>query len=204
MKNYLKGKPITDATMWQYLDEKFNNPDLIEIQRMKVCEGVPALLQDDYGLDGDCTVTSMTCLLNFIHGTKIQLAYDMVEHIDMQYGYNGVRGTNPFLINKILRKAEFRLNVVPTIWNVGYGKGIGYNFETIVRNVKKNHPMILSMPTDGRGYYANHSVTVVGYAEYRVNKKRQRFLMLHDNWHKEVVYLDYELLSLFSSLNSYL
>ena len=204
MKNYLKGKPITDATMWQYLDEKFNNPDLIEIQRMKVCEGVPALLQNDYGLDGDCTVTSMTCLLNFIHGTKIQLAYDMVEHIDMQYGYDSVRGTNPFLINKILRKAEFRLNVIPTVWTVGYGKGIGYNFETIVRSIKKNHPMILSMPTDGRGYYTNHSVTVVGYAEYRVNKKRQRFVMLHDNWHKEVVYLDYELLSLFSSLNSYL
>jgi len=170
---------------------------------MKVCEGVPALLQNDYGLDGDCTITSMTCLLNFIHRTKIQLAYDMVEHIDMQYGYDGVRGTNPFLINKILRKAEFRLNVVPTVWTVGYGKGIGYNFETIVRNVKKNHPMILSMPTDGRGYYTNHSVTVVGYVEYRINKKRQRFVMLHDNWHKEVVYLDYELLSLFSSLNSY-
>jgi len=114
----------------------------------------------------------MTAILNYVHNTGVQRSYDYLERIDMQYGYDGIRGTNPLLIPRIMKEAEKRLEVPQTSWKSHLGKGLCFNFETIVKNVKKAHPMILNIPNDGRDYYGSHSITVIGYLEYKVNGKR--------------------------------
>lgn len=202
MKQYFKGQPIVESNVRQYLNEKFNNPEDIGIERFDIISSIDPLLQNDYGLDGDCTVTALTCVLNYIHKTPIQETYNAIEKVDMSYGYNG-GGTNPFLITCIAKKAEALLGVARSKWKNHYGKGIGYNFETIVTNIKAARPMVLNMFGDGRGYYSNHSVTIVGYMEYKIRRKAQRFLLIYDNWRKEVRYVDYETLSLISSINTY-
>ena len=52
------------------------------------------------------------------------------------------------------------------------------------------------MLNDGRKYYKNHTVTVIGYKKY----KKAKILIVADNWHKEVCYIDYNKLSFISSL----
>ena len=59
------------------------------------------------------------------------------------------------------------------------------------------------MYSDGRNYYSNHSVLIVGYREYPLNnsKKAIRFLIVQDNWNKNVSFIDYDKLSIVSSIN---
>ena len=49
---------------------------------------------------------------------------------------------------------------------------------------------------DGLEYYKNHSVLIVGYLQ-TVDKK---MLVIYDNWFKSVSYIDYDKLSVISSI----
>ena len=204
MKKYLQYSPITKDNLSKYFEEKYGKAVGYTIQKYRTIEGVMPLLQADYGLEGDCTITSMTCLLEFLYHKPIQQIYDIVETNAKKFGYNGKFGTIPTFINSILKLTESKLGVNKnTKWKSGYGKNIGYNFNTIVKLVDQKKPMILSIWNDGRSYYKNHSVTVVGYAQYVVNGRQQRFVIIQDNWHKEKAYVDYETLCVISSLNYY-
>lgn len=201
MYKYLTNKAITEKNVEQYIAEKFGKNCTARLQSKEVIQGLNPLLQNDYGLAGDCTVTSMTFLLVSLYHKPVQEVYDIVEAIDKKYGYNGERGTIPLLINSILRQAEQKLNKKPSKWRSGYIKNVGFNFNTIMKCVKQNKPMILSMTNDGRGYYSNHSVSVVGYAQYVVDNHIQRFLIVYDNWTKEESYIDYDIMWSVCSLN---
>lgn len=204
MKNYLPNKAITKNTLAQYLKEKYGEGYKATLEKSNFVKNVTPLLQNDYGLAGDCTITSMTCIMEYIYKKPIQEIYDAIEAIDMKFGYDGNFGTIPMLINTILRLAEKKLKVSKGIkWRSGYLKDIGFNFNTIMRSVEQQHPMILSIMNDGRNYYRSHSVTVIGYMLFTVNGRKQRFLRLQDNWTKEQAYLDYEILQI-CSLNYYL
>ena len=50
---------------------------------------------------------------------------------------------------------------------------------------------------DGRGYYKDHSVTIIGAEEY----EQGRFLLVLDNWHETVSLIDYDKLWIISSIN---
>ena len=56
---------------------------------------------------------------------------------------------------------------------------------------------MLNLWDDGRGYYHDHSVVLVGVEEYQ----RAKILLVLDNWHETVSLVDYRKLSLFSSIN---
>ena len=203
MKKYLQYKPITKDTLPQYLQEKFGTGVTIVPQKERVISNVTPLLQEDYGLASDCTITSMTCLLEYLYRKPIQQIYDSVEANARKFGYTGNFGTIPFFINAVLKRSEKQLVNKETKWKSGYLKGIGYSFNTIVKLTEQNKPMILSLWNDGRGYYKDHSITAIGYAQYLVNGKQQRFIIVQDNWHKEKAYVDYETLCVISSLNYY-
>lgn len=149
-----------------------------------------ALLQDDYGERLDCTLTSMACIFG-------EEYYAEIERIAKRYGYNGEkRGTNPLVVQRIMQvfmKAH-KLKGRPCS---AYGKGIGWNYATIERLIGGGTPVILNLWTDGRGYYKDHSVTIVGYEEY----EHGRFLLVYDNWYKGTSMIDYEKLSVVSSIN---
>ena len=64
---------------------------------------------------------------------------------------------------------------------------------------------MLSMYKDGRDFYNDHSITVIGYGEYKVDSKHAaHMLKVYDNWYKEMCYDDYDLIHLFSSIHYYL
>lgn len=149
-----------------------------------------ALLQDDYGDRLDCTITSMACVFGEAH-------YSELERIAKRYGYNGKTcGTNPLVVQRIMQvfMKEHKLKGRPCS---AYGKGIGWNFATIKRLINGGTPVILNLWTDGRGYYKDHSVTIVGYEEY----EHGQFLLVYDNWFRGVSMIDYGKLSVVSSVN---
>lgn len=205
MKNYLSDKAITGKTLSSYFTAKYGAGYKTKVQESNFVRNVMSLLQNDYGLAGDCTITSMSCILEFIYHKHFQEIYDAVEAAAKDHGYDGQHGTNPLTINQILKKAERKLGIESIIkYKAAYGKNLGFNFNTIVKSIDAQCPMILSITNDGRNYYKNHSVTVIGYISFLVNDNQvQRFLMLQDNWTKERTYLDYDILPILCSLNYY-
>lgn len=148
------------------------------------------LLQDDYGKRLDCTLTSLAC----IFGKKY---YGDIEGIALKYGYNGdKRGTNPLVVKAIMREFARRWNI-PGKARSAYGKGIGWTWRGVKDILSRGIPLVLNLWEDGRGYYKDHSVTVIGAEEY----EKARFLLVLDNWHKAVSLIDYDKLWIISSIN---
>ena len=148
------------------------------------------LLQRNYGEELDCTITSMAC----IFGEKY---YGQIEAIARRYGYDGEkRGTNPLTVRRIM--ADFlRAQHMTGTARSGYGKGIGWRWANVKRLIARQTPVILNLWCDGRGYYHDHTVTVIGVEEYR----KDRFLLVLDNWNESISLIDYKKLSIISSIN---
>ena len=93
-------------------------------------------------------------------------------------------------------------NIIDRVFNVKsekkYLKGIGFSWKTIKNNIDNGVPMILSVYNDGRNYYMNHSVVLVGYMEY---SHGAQMLVVFDNWSKETSFIDYKKMSRISFLN---
>lgn len=167
-------------------------PNLGGIKECRNLGGKP-LLQKNYGQANDCT---LTCLA-FIFGEKY---YSDIERIAKTLGYDGEKsGTNPLVIKTLMQKIMHIANVKGTAMSA-YGKCVGYNWKTIKRLINDKHYVILNLLDDGRKYYHNHSVSIVGYAEY----EKHKFLMIFDNWSSSVSYIDYDKLSMISSINYYI
>lgn len=144
-----------------------------------------ALLQKNYGDVNDCTLTSMACIFG-------EEYYDKIEKTAIKYGHNTRNGTNPFTVKQIMTSLGFNGTAYSS-----YGKNIGYNYTKIKSLIDNNILIILNITNDGRNYYKNHSVTIIGYEEY-VNHK---FLLVYDNWCENVCYIDYDKLCVVSSIN---
>lgn len=164
----------------------------------KVLENVQPLKQDDYGDDNDCSLVSILTLIKSKH-TDIDLSYfyDLIERAAKQFFYKGNFGLLPCFIKPLMRRAFGEQA------HVRYGKGIGFNFFTIKKQLDYNNPVILSVVNDGRNIYKNHSIVVVGYTTYKIDDKMVYILAVYDNWSKEIRYVDYNKLSIFSSINYY-
>lgn len=201
---HFQKQPILKTNVSDYIKEKYNNINSLVLEYFDIIYEVMPLLQNDYGLAGDCTLTSMTTVLEYLCHQPVQKIYDIVEVNAKKYGYNGKFGTIPAFINNICQRSAKELKIPDHKWKIKYLKGIGFDFNFIKKQIIQDHPMILSLSSDGRDYYHNHSITVVGYAQYLVNNKIQRFVLIYDNWRKDLVYLDYELLGHFCSLNYYI
>lgn len=150
-----------------------------------------ALLQKDYGKAQDCTLTCLACIFGAGH-------YGEFERIAGRYGYNGdTHGTYPWTVREITAAFLRKWNM-PGKPRSAYGKGLGWRWRT-VRDIiaQRSAPVILNLWRDGRGYYRDHSVTVIGVEEY----ERARFLLVYDNWHDGVSLVDYDKLSMVSSIN---
>ncbi len=156
----------------------------------KVIDGYTPLRQNDYGKDNDC---SLVCITSILSEGQPQETYDKVESIALKHGYNGDgSGTNPFMIKTIFDEASGKKT------KRAYGKGIGFTWKKIKELVDKDVPIILSLNSDGRGCYKNHSVVIAGVKEFN---DEHRFLIVYDNWYLTRAYIDYEKLSMIASIN---
>ena len=142
---------------------------------------VPQLLQNDYGEACDCTLTSITAVIKFFrYDYKVEDIYNWVEKIAKAYGYKSLQG---FGINDYVPYSR-------------YLKGLCYDYEIIKREIDYNKPILLNLWKDGRDFYKNHTVLIIGYLY--INNKRM--LIVQDNWYRTISYIDYDLLSAFSSV----
>lgn len=164
----------------------------------KVLENVKPLIQDEYGEDNDCSLIS---ILTAIKAKKpeidLEYFYDLIERIAKRYFYKGTFGTLPCFIKPIMKR------IIPYDASVRYIKGIGFNFHTIKKQIDYNNPVILSVVNDGRDVYKNHSVVIIGYTAYKIDDTMVYVLAVYDNWRKEISYIDYNKLSILSSINYY-
>lgn len=156
------------------------------------CKLLPleGLLQDDYGKRLDCTLTSLACIFGKQH-------YNTIEKIALKYGYNGdKRGTNPLVVRSIMQEFMNQYGVSSRAKSA-YGKGVGWTWNLVKAVINRGVPLVLNLWDDGRGYYHDHSVTVVGVDEY----EKAKFLLVLDNWNKSTSLIDYKKLCIISSIN---
>lgn len=148
------------------------------------------LLQKNFGEDYDCTLTSLAAIFGEEH-------YELIESFAKDYGYDGKkRGTNPLVVTSIMQRVMEALCIDGEAHG-RYGKGIGFNWKTIGKLLGRGHRVVVNICCDGRGYYKNHSVLIVGVASYDYH----RLLAVYDNWNNGVSYVDYDKLSVISSIN---
>lgn len=133
--------------------------------------------QDKYGEDNDCTLTSLTAVIDFYfaHTKPVTEIYTRIENIARKYGYTGKRGTDPWFIRTIFNEVARKLCLVPTAkTSVKYLKGIGFTYETICGQIDKCNPVIMNVWNAGK--YHNHTITVIGY------DTTNKTLTVADNW----------------------
>lgn len=194
-------KRLTESDMNSYLTENYGGVLLRE--KKVVIDGINPLLQNDYGEDNDCTLTSITTIISWLQpDLNINEIYNRVELIAKKYFYNGSKfGTIPIFIKPIFNEVLNYYNIDKTT-SVRYLKKIGFDFEFIQKQIDNNKPIILSLCSDGRGYYENHSITIIGYTRIQTeNRNIAKMLLVYDNWYKDIAYVDYNKLSLISGIN---
>lgn len=157
--------------------------------------GYPALLQADYGGKNDCTLTSITalcCYEKIFPNLSVEEVYDKVDELCKKLKMDtNKHGVIPFLNNYLIK------NITKLESTQKYLKNIGFNWKTIKTQIDKSNPILLSLYKDGREYYKNHTVSVIGYVEY----EKAKMLIIYDNWYKSFSYIDYNKLSTICSIN---
>lgn len=203
-KSQYDKKRLTSANIIDYLKEQYGSNAIIKSKDYYKIPNIKALLQKDYGKDNDCTITSLTtCLFYRIPEKNPQEIYNIVEaHGEKNHFYNGkLYGTIPIFIKCIYDKCLKTLGINLKSKSA-YFKGIGYSFEKLKTILKKQTPIILSIPSDGRDYYSDHSITVIGYVTYLINETESAdFLLVYDNWSTVVSYVDFKKINVLSCIN---
>ena len=191
---------ITDKNLTSYVLNEYNSNILYQTQ--KTIDSIKPLLQNNFGQDYDCSLTSITNIISWLKpNINVNDIYNKVEQIAKNYLYNGKTiGTLPFFIKPIFNNSlkHFKINK-----NTGFKciKNVGFNFNFIKEQINNENPMILSLLNDGRNFYKNHSVTIIGYNIIKTSKQTLNMILVYDNWSKTISYIDYNKLNIISSIN---
>ena len=187
---------INANNLTQYIVKEYGNILSVPVNSCYL-RNISPLLQEDYGEANDCTLTSITTVIKYYKPKlKIEDIYNVVESIAKKYFYRGHRGTPTIAMNTIYNKVLQYYKINKRSKN-GYIKDLGYNYKGIQNFIKAGRPVLLSLSKDGRNYYANHTVLIIGY--YEIGKARM--LAIYDNWYKQTSYIDYNKLARVSGIN---
>ena len=190
---------ITNENLKDYIYNEYK--ENILSQNFKTIKNIKPLLQKNYGQDYDCSLTSITNIISWIKPNLIvKDIYNKVEEIAKKYFYNGNIGTMPFFIKPIYNNSlrYFKINKTTKFKCF---KDVGFNFNFIKNQIDNQNPMILSVLNDGRNYYKNHSVTIIGYNIVKTQNRKLNMILIYDNWSTEISYVDYNKLNIISSIN---
>ncbi len=204
-KNQYGKRRIVKGSVAEYLQKNYGVSGAVCVKE-KLLTGAKPLLQEDYGVNNCCSITSITAVLNDSGFAKSQspIAKDTFDKVykNARLFFFGRRGTNPFMIKPIFDRT---LKTYGQRGHTGFAavKGIGVRFNAIEKRIDSGTPLVFSLLWDGNGFYKDHTMLIVGVAVYRANGKHYRFLLLHDNWAKTVSYLDYDRLPPVCSVNWY-
>ena len=192
------GKRIELANIDAYLQEQIGTTYVTE-RRGTIPMNDP-LVQINFGekYDGDCTLTTLTEIWSYYTGIAPRVIYDEIRAFAESKRFYTKNGTAPIFVNAINKHMSDKRKR-----GSRYFKNIGFNFQTICDKINEGTPVVLNITDDGRGFYKRHTVTVVGYHVFAniYTGKIIPFLLVHDNWKADVSYLDFEKLSVLSSIN---
>lgn len=192
-------KALNNLNILEYLKLKFPQAKDIQQKEIKIISDVKPLLQNDYGGTNDCTLTAITTIINQDLQLPPEIIYPIVENNARKWGFRN-DGTNPLFAPFIFTKSYKECNAINYKTTMRPFKEIGWNYNTIKKNINNNKPMMLSTPEDGRHYYINHSITIIGYCTFQVDNKEIPFLCIYDNWEAKMMYIDYQVLSCISTI----
>ena len=185
-----------------YIKDAYNTSTVISVAA-KTISNIQPLLQADYGGEGDCTLTSITTILRYyLKYTKpIQEVYDIVEEYAEKFLYNDNYGTIPIFIQAIINKSAAKVGLKANSFSKNF-KEVGVTWDRIKKLIQENRPIILSLSDDGREYYTNHSITIVGYNEYKIDGGNiVRMLKVYDNWRETIGFVDFKKLGRVCCIN---
>lgn len=194
---------ISQSFLLPYVKTQYNcaNPFIAE---SKMITNFPSLLQKNFGAPQDCTLVSITSIVDYFENLKLdpEDIYEYVEKVAKGFCYNGNSwGTIPIFICTIFNKVCKHFGLQKKCKH-GYMKNVGFNISTIKQNIYNKNPLILNIHNDGRDYYKNHSVVVVGFVTYQIDGGKQiHMIAVYDNWTNSIGYVDYQKLSKISSVN---
>lgn len=187
---------INDNNLQAYILKEYGDTSHLTAKKNYI-QGIKPLLQEDYGEDLDCTLTSMTTVVSYYKPQlQVQFIYDQIEKIAKKLLYKGNRGTPTITMNIIFNKV-LQLFQIDLKSHNGYIKNLGYNYAKIKNLINKNRPTLLSLSKDGRNFYANHTVLAIGYYEIG----NAKMIAIYDNWYKQISYIDYNKLAIISGIN---
>ena len=193
-------KGITKNNVQQYIQELFPNEKCTLLEHKKI-KSVMGLLQKDFGGLQDCTLTSITALFQYYTKQNIWKLYGEVEQAAKKRGYKENIGTNPLAVRFIILELLKHYNLKKSVYSA-YLKNITFTFNSLKKLINHNIPVVLNINTDGRGYYINHTVLIVGYEEYVTDKNHKiQLLQVQDNWSVQTAYVDFAKLHSICSIN---
>lgn len=188
-----QGYRIDTKRVTAYVKDAYDSNIAVPIAA-KTISNVKPLLQADYGGDGDCTLTSITTVLLYYlkYSKPVEKVYNIVEKYATKFLYNEKYGTIPIFIKAIIDRSSKEVGLNDNSFSKNF-KNIGVTWDRIKKLIRDNRPVILSLSDDGREYYASHSITIVGYTEYKIEGNRiVRMLKVYDNWRENIGYVDFE------------
>lgn len=199
-----KNIPINEAGLASYMHENYIDFVAVE-EETYTLPHYQFVAQQDYGKgEQNCSLTSIMAAANYLDaGSTPDEIYKYVRELGGLFLYTPrVIGTISLFIGIMysIVKHHFLEKNSYIKTGRGYIKGVGFSYSKICRALRSGRPIILSMLTDGRGVYKSHTVTVMGYKEYRNRRTKLQFLVLNDNWSREPRYLDFKKMSIISSI----
>lgn len=193
------GQRLYSSNIKKYVQETYGE---IETQSGESVLTMVPFLQRTFEGESDCTLTSILTICKYYQKQINNLeCYNFIKSIAKKYFYSDNFGTIPIFINNIVKPVfkKYNINLKP---KSKYFKNIGWNINDIIKNVQNNNPIILSIYTDGRDYYKNHTVVCKGYLIFITKDGKKHYMLdLLDNWNYTSSYLDYEKLGIMSSIN---
>ena len=201
-------KPLTDDNLKNYLISNnldYNNLNIVERKSLLI---KPLLMEDFSSLSGDDSFISLVTCANYFtpHEITEKDLYDLSKQIYARtYEKPNPSGKIiPPFVELIYDEILKYYNIPHFSPRTKYVNNIGFNFKKIKTIISQGTPIILTMLSDGRNYYKNHSVVVFGYVVFEMepisysllNKnKKIIMLMVYDHWSKSIRYIDLKLIN---------
>jgi len=179
----LEGYAISDHIA--YMADRYTN---YNYERGYSLNGFKGLDMDNFGGDNDCTLVSITAVANWYRSIYPNIPNDTsdiyrdVLEIGKKHGYTTKSGTNPTIIDNIVEDVFKKWG-----YTVEASNTYIWTFNTFVEQINQPNynPLLFNIAT---GYYASHTVTVIGYRDFDVAD----FLLVKDNWSTSTRYIHWQ------------
>lgn len=183
---------LDDRNIISYIQDAYGAEN-VSSSAARLMSNFQPVVKKDSGLISDCTLLSISAIINYyIKYTKSsQDIYDIVESVAEDFLYSGYF-TIPDFIKIVIDRTLKEINIIgESHWY--FYKKIDLMYNDVKTLIQKNKPIILSIISDGREYYKDHSVIIIGYVEYSIGiNKKVRLLKVYDNCYDSISYIDYE------------